>query len=208
MKEKFPQVFALLGVEEMECNEEGSFFNAGLLQTLEEQISALQSANAEAKALAEQLTNEKAAMVEEHQKAIDELNAAHTQALEAKDAEITELKGKVENMEADITAKEETIGNLQNDLNGAKESLTTAEQNLAERDSQLAEKDQQVQDLTAQVEELQKGAGAEPQAGAQPQNNGAGEEQPECVVNSVYAYDNNLSYEENMRRKAEFEQGK
>ena len=221
MKENYPAVFALLGVEEMQLSEEGTFFNKDLLATLNSAIEAKNKETADAKALAEQLTSEKnelTAQIEtlnaDHQKAIDDLKAEHAQAVENLNADhqkaIDDLNAKIADQEQDITAKEETIGNLKNDLNakqaevdekvnalaeketelnGVKESLTTAEQTLAERD-------QQITDLNAQLTELQNNPGAEPQAGAAPQNNGGGTEGPQLVVNQ-YVYDPALSYKEN-----------
>ena len=224
MKEKFPQTFALLGVEEMECNEEGTFFNTGLLQTLEAKVAEMQQANAEAKALVEQLTAEKQSLTEQmdqlkadHQQAIDTMKAdaekaqndmecAHKQALEAKDQEIASLNEKIANQEQDITAKEETIGNLQNDLQNANKALGAANKSIEEKDATIAERDQQINDLNAQVEELTKAPGNEPQAGKSPESNGQGGEAPKVVNGTVYAYDSSKSYEENMRLKKEWEQ--
>lgn len=200
MKEKFPTLFAALQVEEMQMTEEGAFLNTGLLETLNAAFEAKNQELADAKALADQLTAEKQTLTEQHQAALDELSA-----------QLTAKNEQIANQEQDITAKEETIGNLQNDLKGAQDALATAEQNLtakdatiAERETTLAEKDQQIQDLTAQVEELQKGAGTEPQAGAQPAGNGEGAEQASIGVGR-YVYNKDLSYEENMRLKDEFE---
>ena len=139
------------------------------------------------------------------------LKADHAAALEEKENQISaleqekaDLTEKIINQEQDITAKEETIGNLQADLDGAKASLETANATIAERDQALTERDQQIQDLNAEIDELKNDGGAEPQAGASPANNGAGVDEPKVEVGR-YAYDNNLSYEENMRRKREFE---
>lgn len=200
MKEKFPKIFALLGVEEMECNEEGSFLNTGLLQTLEEQIAALQSANAEAKALAEQLTAEKQTMADEHAAALEEKQ----NQIAALEQEKADLNTQVETLQTDIEGLKAQVEQLQTDLNGARASLTTAEQTIVERDATIAERDQQIRDLNAQIEELSQDPGAEPQAGASPKNNGESADQPQVAVGR-YAYDNSLSYEENMRRKREFE---
>ena len=203
MKEKFPNVFALLDVEQMECNEEGSFFNAGLLQTLENKISEMQSANAEAKTLADQLTNEKATLEQqltekdgqmeqlkadhqaevetlgaEHQKAIDELNAAHKDAIEAKDNQISALEQEKADLIADQTAKAEQIEQLTKEKEGGAAQLSTLNAQLSTLNATIAERDQQISDLTAQVEELTKEPGNEPQAGAAPQNNGGGAEAP------------------------------
>lgn len=223
MKEKFPQVFALLGVEEMECKEEGTFFNTGLLETLEAKVAEMQQANAEAKALAEQLTAEKQSLTEQmdqlkadHQQAIDTMKAdaekaqndmecAHKQALEAKDQEIAGLNEKIANQEQDITAKEETIGNLQNDLQNANDALGAANKSIEEKDATIAQNAQQIEDLNAQVAELTTNPGNGPQAGAAPQNNGGGADAPKVVNGSVYAYDTSKTYEENMRLKKEWE---
>ena len=59
MKEQFPAVFALLGVEEMQVSEEGTFFNKDLLATLNANIEAAQKEKADALALVESLTAEK-----------------------------------------------------------------------------------------------------------------------------------------------------
>jgi len=218
MKENYPAVFALLGVEEMQVSEEGTFFNKDLLATLNAAIEAKNQEIADAKKLADDLTAEKdnlTAQIEniktENAQAVENLNAEHQKAID-------DLNAKIADQEQDITAKEETIGNLQNDmeckqkeleqkeidfkaketeLNGVKESLTTAENTIAERD-------QQISDLNAQVEELQNGAGAAPAAGAAPKDNGQGGAVPEIAV-SGYVYDPSLSYQENMRLKDEHE---
>lgn len=229
MKEKFPQIFALLAVEEMECKEDGTFFNTTLLESLEAKIGEMQQQNADAKALADQLTADKAALEQqltekdgemeqmkadhaaavenlnaEHEKAMEALKADHAGAIEEKQNAIAALEQEKADLTADQSAKAEQIETLngqltekQTELDGAKASLETAQQTIAERDQQVA-------DLTAQVEELTKEPGKEPQAGAAPQNNGGGADAPKVAVGQ-YVYDNSLSYEENMRRKAEFE---
>ena len=55
------------------------------------------------------------------------------------------------------------------------------------------------------VNNTQQPAGAQPQAGAAPDNNGGGAEAPEVTISTQYVMDPALSYEENMRRKKEFE---
>lgn len=225
MKEKFPKIFALLGVEAMECKEDGTFFNASLLETLEGKIGEMEQANADAKALAEQLTNEKnelTAKVEslttEHAAAIEQLNAEHAQAIddlkaghqtkvdelnalvEEKQNAIAALEQEKADLQADVNAKAENIETLTTELNGAKAALETAQQTIAERD-------QQISDLNAQIAELEQNPGEQPQAGAAPQTNGQGAQAPTVGVGQ-YVYDPNLSYKENMKRKDAFEQGK
>lgn len=210
MKENYPAVFALLGVEEMQLSEEGTFFNKDLLATLNSAIEAKNKETADAKALAEQLTSEKnelTAQIEtlnaDHQKAIDDLKAEHATAIEEKDNQISALEQEKADLTAAATTKEEEIATLKadaegkasqieqltTDLNGAKESLTTAEGTIAERD-------QTINDLNAQIAELQHDPGAGAQAGAAPQNNGGGAEAPDYKPN-CYVYDNNLSFEKN-----------
>ena len=218
MKEKFPALFAALAVEEMQMTEEGAFLNTGLLETLNAAIEAKQQEGADAKALADQLTAEKAELEQkletangehtaaietlntEHAAAIDALKADHAAAIEEKQNAIAALEQEKADLTADQTAKAEQIETLngqltekQTALDGAQAALETAQQTLAERD-------QQITDLNAQIEELSNDAGHEPAAGASPQNNGEGAEQATVAV-SQYVYDNNLSYDENMKAK-------
>lgn len=210
MKEQFPAVFALLGVEEMQVSEEGTFFNKDLLATLNANIEAAQKEKADALALVESLTaekNELTAKVEEltaqaetketeHAKAIEDLNAAHATAIEEKDNQISAMEQEKADLQGDVNAKAESIEAMQTELNGAKESLTTAQNTIAERD-------QQISDLNATIDEMKQDAGAP--GAASPANNGEGAEVPQVAIGTQYAYDNSLSYEENMKRKKEWE---
>ena len=218
MKEQFPALFALLGVEEMQMQEGGAFMNEGLLATLNANIEAAQKEKADALALVESLTaekNELTAKVEnltaqaetkeaEHAKAIEDLNAAHATAIEEKDNQISALEQEKADLQSDMEGKASQIEKLTADLNGAKESLTTAETTIAERDATLAERDQQITDLNAQIAELQNDPGQGAQAGAAPENNGGGVEAPGVAVNQ-YVYDPNLSYEKNMEAKKKWD---
>ena len=227
MKENYPAVFALLGVEEMQMQEGGAFMNEGLLATLNAAIEAKNQEIADAKALADQLTAQKAELEQKlndtesankaeldslnaaHQQAIDNLNAEHMAEIEAKDAKITE-------QEQDITAKEETIGNLQNDLNAKQtevdanaSKLLESEEALNNANATIAERDQTITDLNAQIEQLQNEPGHQPEAGAAPDKNGGAVEGPQLVVDQ-YVYDPALSYKENreLEEKWNAEHGK
>ena len=211
MKENYPAVFALLGVEEMQMSEGGAFLNEGLLQTLNEKIEAMQQADADAKALVKSLTAEKDALTQqvadlnsqietlntEHAQTIENLNTEHAAAIEEKGNQIAALEQEKADLQTKVDENATSMEALQTELNGAKESLTTAE-------GQIAEKDQTITDLNAQIEELQHDAGKQPQAGAAPQTNGGGAEAPTVAVEQ-YIYDNSKSYEENMRLKKEWE---
>ena len=147
MKENYPAVFALLGVEEMQLSEEGTFFNKDLLATLNSAIEAKNKETADAKALAEQLTSEKnelTAQIEtlnadhqkaiddlkaehaqavetlnaDHQKAIDDLKAEHATAIEEKDNLISALEQKKADLAAAATTKDEEIATLKSDAEG------------------------------------------------------------------------------------------
>jgi protease-4 len=210
MKEQFPAVFALLGVEEMQVSEEGTFFNKDLLATLNANIEAMQKEKADALALVESLTAEKndlTAKVEnltaqaetketEHAKAIEDLNAAHATAIEEKANQISALEQEKADLQGEVNAKAENIEAMQTELNGAKESLTTAQNTIAERD-------QQISDLNATIDEMKQDAGAP--GAASPANNGEGVNVPQVVIGTQYAYDDSLPYEENMKRKKEWE---
>ena len=203
MKEQFPAVFALLGVEEMQVSEEGTFFNKDLLATLNANIEAMQKEKADALALVESLTaekNELTAKVEEltaqaetkeaeHAKAIEDLNAAHATAIEEKDNQISALEQEKADLQGEVNAKAESIEAMQTELNGAKESLTTAQNTIAERD-------QQISDLNATIDEMKQDAGEGAQGGS-PANNGEGVESAKVVV-GCYVYNNELTYEQNL----------
>ena len=126
-------------------------------------------------------------------KADAELKQTALATLEREKADMTaaaaEKDETIANLQSDVEGKQAQIEQLQADVDGARASLTTAEQTLAERD-------QQITDLNAQITELQNNPGAEPAAGAAPQNNGGGADAPGVAVNQ-YVYDPNLSYEEN-----------
>lgn len=202
MKEQFPAVFALLGVEEMQVSEEGTFFNKDLLATLNANIEAAQKEKADALALVESLTaekNELTAKVEEltaqaetkeaeHAKAIEDLNAAHATAIEEKDNQISALEQEKADLQGEVNAKAESIEAMQTELNGAKESLTTAQNTIAERD-------QQISDLNATIDEMKQDAGAP--GAASPASNGEGVESAKVVV-GCYVYNNDLTYEQNL----------
>lgn len=169
MKEHYPAVFALLGVEEMQMSEGGAFMNEGLLQTLNEKIEALQKEKADALALVESLTAEKSeltAKVEEMTTQMETLNTEHAQAIEEKDNAISALEQEKADLQGELNAKAESMETMQGELNTAKENLTNAQNTIAERD-------QQISDLNDTIEELKTDAG-EGAPAISPENNGAG----------------------------------
>ncbi len=215
MKEKYPALFAALQVEEMQMSEGGAFVQDELLATLNAAIEAKEKEAADAKALAESLTNEKNELTakveeltsqaetkaEEHNKAIEDLSAAHETALAEKDGQISALTEEKNGLQAKIDENTASMESMTAELNSTKESLTTAQNTIAERDQQIA-------DLNAQVEELQNNPGEGAQAGAAPQNNGGGAEEAGIAISTQYVMDPTKSYDENMRLKKEFEEAR
>lgn len=192
MKEKFPAVFALLGVEEMQMQEGGAFMNEGLLATLNAAIEAKNQDLANAQALVQSLTQEKENLtqqVSDLTSQVETLNNSHTSALEEKDNMIATLEQEKADLQTKVDENATAMENLQNELNGAKESLTTAQNTLAERD-------QQINDLNATIEDMKQDAGEGAQGGS-PANNGAGADAPKVVV-GCYVYNPDLTYEQNM----------
>ena len=192
MKEKFPAVFALLGVEEMQMQEGGAFMNEGLLATLNAAIEAKNQELANAQALVQSLTQEKENLtqqVNDLTSQVETLNNSHTSALEEKDNMIATLEQEKADLQTKVDENTTAMENLQTELNGAKESLTTAQNTLAERD-------QQINDLNATIEDMKQDAGEGAQGGS-PANNGQGAETPKVVV-GCYVYNPDLTYEQNM----------
>lgn len=187
MKETYPAIFALLGVEEMQMSEEGTFFNAELLGTLNGALEAKAAELAEAKAQAEQLGQEKQELenrLAEKDGAMEQLNADHAAAVETLNAEHAQA------VEALNTGHAQAVEALNAEHAAA----------LAGRDATIAERDQQIADLNAQIEEMQREPGAA-EGLEGPADNGAGAEAPTVEVGTVYVYDNAKSYEENMAAK-------
>ena len=210
MKEQFPAVFALLGVEEMQVSEEGTFFNKDLLATLNANIEAMQKEKADALALVESLTAEKndlTAKVEnltaqaetkeaEHAKAIDDLNAAHATAIEEKDNQISALEQEKADLQAKVDENATSMETLNAELTTAKESLTAAQNTIVERD-------QQITDLNATIDEMKQEPGEGAQGGS-PANNGAGADGLH-QASGAPQWDPTLSATENKQRMEAYE---
>ena len=209
MKEKFPELFAALEVKEVLMEKDGAFMNMDLLATLNAAIVAKNKEAADAKALVENLTTEKANLEQQladktaeidtlkadHEKAVADLKAEHASAIEEKDNAISAIEQEKADLQSDIEGKQSQIDALTTENAEAKTNLETANNTIAERDQQIA-------DLQAQVTELQN-EGGEGGEGGSPATNG-GSAQSEVAV-ATYVYDSTLSYDENMRLKAEFE---
>jgi hypothetical protein len=199
MKEKFPAVFALLGVEEMQMQDGGAFMNEGLLATLNAAIEAKNQELANAKALADSLTQEKENLtqqVNDLTSQVETLNNSHTSAIEEKDNMIATLEQEKADLQTKVDENATAMENLQTELNGAKESLTTAQNTLAERD-------QQINDLNATIEDMKQDAGEGAQGGS-PASNGQGAEGLH-QASAAPQWDPTLSATENKKRMEAYE---
>ncbi len=202
--ENYPLINAACGLKEGEIvvKEEGAFMNAALLDTLEANINASEQkvADAEQKAtkaeealaelqgkmdtLSVQVTAAEEAKAvaekaladaqEAHSKEIEFLNAQHAEALNAQAEQIGALT--------------EAKANLESELKGAQDALSTAEQTIADKDALIAS--------------LSDESGKEPEKGEAPANNGEG-----AKVNSLREFDPS-QYKTNAERKAAFERFK
>ena len=212
MKEKFPKIFAHLGVEAMECMEDGAFFNTRILETLEAGIGEMEQAKAEAEARAAQLTadmeqlqNQLTEKDADHQSAIESLTQEHAAAIAAKDAEIEaknlEIATLAENEKkalADLADKDAQATALAAGAEEMKAALAAATQSVAERD-------QQISDLNARIAELEAEPGNEGSQAGQA-SNGEGAGVPSVGIGLSYVYDPSLSYEANMAAKKAWEE--
>jgi len=200
MREQFPALFALLGVEEMQMTEEGSFVNMELLETLNAAIDGSQKELAEAKASVETLTTEKA----ELEQKLTDAEAAHQQALD-------ELNAKMTEQETALATKDETIATLTQEKEDAATQLSSLNETLAERDKTIEEQASTIEsqnatiaDQNATITELNESAGAKGQGGGAPQNNGQGVQAP-STYSMEGAYDPSLSPAENRKRIQAYE---
>ena len=192
MKEQFPALFAALQVEEMQMQEGGAFINEGLLANLNAAIEESQKAAEETKALADQLTAEKAEMEQkletansEHAAAIETLNAEHAKAINAKDETIASLQGEASTRQAELDNAKATIAERDQTIASLHGEASTRQNELNEAKATIAEREQTIADLKAQITELQNDPGEQPAAA--PQNNGTAAEAPRVAVSTPVA---------------------
>ena len=192
MKEQFPALFAALQVEEMQMQEGGAFMNEGLLANLNAAIEESQKAAEETKALADQLTAEKAEMEQkletansEHAAAIETLNAEHAKAINAKDETIASLQGEASTRQAELDNAKATIAERDQTIASLQGEASTRQNELNEAKATIAEREQTIADLNAQITELQNDPGEQPAAA--PQNNGTAAEAPRVAVSTPVA---------------------
>ena len=206
MKEQFPAVFALLGVEEMQMQEGGAFVNTELLATLNANIEAAQKEAADAKALAESLTAAKSDLEQQ----LSTVTAEHAAAIEEKDNQISSLEQEKSDLTCALEIKTKSVEQLSADLDGARASLSTAEQSISERDktieglsATIESQAATISDQQTTIAELNEGAGVKVNGGGAPQNNGVGVQAPAYSMEG--SYDPSLSPLENKKRIEAYE---
>lgn len=198
----YEQIAAALNLESIEHTQDGVMLNTPLADQLEAHLQGHADAlSAKDKALADALAQK--------DQEIADLKAAQEKALtdltEAKDKEIADLNAAHQQAMTEAETKHgEAVAQLNQTISEKETALTEANTNLTKANEELATANAQITDLTAKVEELNQQAPAV-QAGAQPADNGQQGPQTAQIVTNVYQWDNNLSVEENMKRKAEFE---
>ena len=155
MKE-YPLTKAALGVEELVVTEEGTFINATLLDTVEQNLNSKDAAIAEANQKVADAENALAES-EAHAKELEEqLSASQNDTKTANETAASK--------DEEIKALNEKVANLEAELKATKEYLATAEQTITDKEQTIAT-------LTAKPAEQQV-------EGKTPANNGSGVEAP------------------------------
>ena len=155
MKE-YPLTKAALGVEELVVTEEGTFINATLLDTVEQNLNSKDAAIAEANQKVADAENALAES-EAHAKELEEqLSASQNDTKTANETAASK--------DEEIKALNEKVANLEAELKATKESLASAEQTITDKEQTIAT-------LTAKPAEQQV-------EGKTPANNGSGVEAP------------------------------
>jgi len=163
----------------------GAFIGEGPLESDKEGCVTLQPEQADA-------LEEKLGTIEgEKQTLADEVTTLK-QDKETLTTQVAGFESEKEALIADKTALETKV----QELEAALETANSEKQQLAD-DMQV--KDQTIQDLETTVEELNAGAGAKPDAGASPDNNGLSGTKPSLKVG--YTHDPSLSPSENKKRR-------
>ena len=204
MKEKYQTIAQLAGAADgkfEKVDADGVYMNTSLLDTLQENIEAMQKEKADALALVESLTAEKAALEQK----LNENETAHQQALD-------ELNAKVKEQETALATKDETIATLTQEKEDAATQVASLNETVAERDKTIEEQASTIEsqnatinDQNATITELNESAGAKGQGGGAPQNNGQGVQAP-STYSMEGAYDPSLSPAENRKRIKAYEE--
>lgn len=178
MSNKYKLLALACGVSELVVTEEGTHLDVSLLDALEESLAA-------ANATIDELQKSVAKSEADCKAQIDEQSAKHQEEAEQQSAkhqeEIDAMVAKHQSEIDELNAKSnDAISQLQKDLDGAKAALETASQLIADRD--------------AQIKALTESPAETPDES--PENNGMG---VEFAIDSIPAYDSNLSPMENQR---------
>ena len=183
----YPKINAACGMQDgqqIEVNEEGTFMNAPLLDTLEAHLASQEQAVADAQ--------QKATTAEQSLADLQAKHDALAETIAQKDEEIKNLKEAKAKADEDIKALNDEKAKADEEKAKVDEELKTAQASLATAQQTIADKD-------AQIAELNENPGEEPAQGAAPQNNGEG-----AKAQNLREFDPS-KYKTNAERKAAFE---
>ena len=171
MNNKYQNIAQILGVEELQVTEEGTFLNTPLLDTLDEKLAEMQEKVAQAEANAADPEPEPAAdpapaADPEPEPAADpepEPEPAPEPSQEADPEPAADPEPEPEPAPAadpdpepapaaDPEPSQEAIENAQEDIDKIQETLHTAEATIAERDSKIEELSQKIAELTTGID--------------------------------------------------------
>ena len=175
MDEKYQIVAQVLGVEELQVTEEGTFLNKPLLDTLTEKLTEMKAKEAKAAAAAAQeetpateqpaeeapateapaVEEEKPA--EEEQKPTEEAPATEEEQKPAEEEEkpAEEKPAEEEEKPTDAPATEEAVQAATEEINKIQETLHNAEQMIADKDKEIAELKESLDGQKNTAEQLQ-----------------------------------------------------
>lgn len=183
MDEKYQIVAQVLGVEELQVTEEGTFLNKPLLDTLTEKLTEMKAKEAKAAAAAAQeetpateqpaeeapateapaVEEEKPA--EEEQKPTEEAPATEEEQKPAEEEEkpAEEKPAEEEEKPTDAPATEEAVQAATEEINKIQETLHNAEQMIADKDKEIEDlksdmegKDNSIEQLQANIDQARK----------------------------------------------------
>lgn len=178
--EKYQIVAQVLGVEELEVTEEGTFLNAPLLDTLAEKLTEMKAGAAGAAAAQaaqeqeqqeqqqEQQAEEQEAQEQQQEQEAQEQEAEQQEAQQEQEAEQQEQEAQEQEAEQQEAQQEqeaeqqqaeqpshENIGNTEANIDKIQETLHNAEQMIADKDKEIEDLKSNMEGKDNSIEQLQ-----------------------------------------------------
>lgn len=180
MDKKYVTIASLCGVQELHASEEGVFLNSPLVDNMVANLKQSREAYEAKVALAKQ----------ENEKALD--------------AQKAEFEAKMAELQKSLDEKAAALADLQGKFDEQTSAIAGHADAIKAKDAVIAEREQTIADLQAKVAQLTNEPGAAPEAGASPQNNGAGVQESGLVCEAPQ-WDPSLSAQENHKRFEEYQ---